>query len=235
MENEQEFSREFDRFARKGRGISSGMMHDYYRHFRALTPYIIEERPLNIAQMDVFSRLMMDRIIFLGDTLTDYFANVVIAQMLFLDSVDPDKDIQMYLNCRGGVVHSGLGIYDTMQHVRPDVATICVGVAASMGAVIMCAGTAGKRVALPHARFMMHQPSGGIGGQETDIQIMAQQLDSIRAELYEVLAKHTGKSVRKIVDDCDRDFWLRAKQAKAYGLIDDVLHVKTQPQKTKEK
>lgn len=215
---------EFGRFARLNQGISSQKLADFYSLYpQSLTPYIIEERPLNIAQMDVFSRLMMDRIIFLGQQLDDYFSNVIIAQLLFLDSVDRKKDIQMYINSPGGSVYSGLGVYDTMQYVTPDVATICVGMAASMGAVIMCAGKKGKRTALQHSRFMLHQPMGGVGGQASDIEIMAEQIESLKTELAQVIAVHTGKKIAQVLKDSDRDFWMNAGQAQDYGLVDEIL------------
>lgn len=224
------FQQEFEKYAIKHRGINSNVLHQYKQNgFTNLTPYIIEERPLNVASMDVFSRLMMDRIIFLGEPVDDYVANIVTAQLLFLDSTDRTRDIQMYINSPGGNVYSGLGIYDTMQFVRPDISTICTGMAASMGAILMCAGVKGKRSALKHSRIMLHQPSGGIGGQATDIEITAREIIKIKKELYEIVAFHTGKDVATVAKDSDRDFWMSAEESKAYGLIDEVLH--TNPKK----
>lgn len=215
--------KEFEKYAVKHRGISSATMHSYSNQFTNLTPYIIEERPMNVASMDVFSRLMMDRIIFLGEGINDYVANIVTAQLLFLDSTDRTRDIQMYINSPGGSVYAGLGIYDTMQFVSPDVSTICTGMAASMGAVLMAAGVKGKRSALKHSRIMIHQPSGAIGGQASDIAITAREIRKIRLELDEVLATHTGKDIETIAKDRDRDFWMTATEAQAYGLVDEVL------------
>lgn len=220
-----DFKKEFEQYAVKHKGISSNTLHSYSTKFAptGLTPYIIEERPLNIAQMDVFSRLMMDRIIFLGQGVDDYVANIITAQMLFLESVDRTRDIQMYINSPGGSVYAGLGIYDTMQFISPDVSTICTGIAASMGQVLLCAGVKGKRTALKHSRIMMHQPSGAIGGQASDIEITAREIKKLRAELYEITASHTGKTPEQIAEDSDRDFWMTALEAKAYGLVDEVL------------
>ena len=197
-----------------------------------LTPNIIEERPMNVAVMDVYSRLMMDRIIFLGYPISDEVANIVTAQLLFLESTDRTKDIQMYINSPGGSVHAGLGMYDTMQFISPDVATICIGIAASMAQVLMCAGTRGKRTALKHSRIMMHQPSAGAGGQASDIEITVNQIRTLKKELYEIIALHTGQSVDKVALDCDRDKWLTAFEAKEYGLVDEVLL--TNPKKEKK-
>ena len=188
-----------------------------------ISPTIIEERQLNVAQMDVFSRLMMDRIIFLGTDVNDYSANVVQAQLLYLDSADPGKDVTLYLNSPGGSVYAGLGIYDTMQLVNSDVATICTGLAASMGAVLLTAGAKGKRSALPHSRVMIHQPLGGAQGQASDIEITAREILKTKRELYEILSVHSGVPVKKIEKDADRDYWLSAREAKDYGLIDEVL------------
>jgi len=225
---------EFKKFAVKHQGISSGTLHSYQTHFNPtnLTPYIIEERPMNIAQMDVFSRLMMDRIIFLGEGINDYVANIITAQMLFLESVDRSRDIQMYINSPGGSVYAGLGVYDTMQFINPDVSTICTGMAASMGAVLLCAGVKGKRTALKHSRIMLHQPSGAIGGQATDIGITAKEIKLLKHELYEVIAEHCEKDIETVAKDCDRDFWMKAVDAKAYGLVDEVLL--TNPKKEKK-
>src|SRR3954447_8221466 len=227
------FGKEFEKFAVKDRGISSATLHNFQQHqVTNLTPYIIEERPLNVASMDVFSRLMMDRIIFLGEGINDYVANIVTAQLLFLDSTDRTRDIQMYINSPGGSVYSGLGVYDTMQYVTPDVATICIGMAASMGATLMCAGTKGKRTALKHSRVMMHQPSGSVGGQASDIEITVNEIRKLRKELYEIYANHTGKTLKQIEKDSDRDYWLTAMEAKDYGLVDEVLL--TNPRKEKK-
>lgn len=211
---------EFRKYAIKHRGISSLYYDDYAK---AMTPYIIEERQLNVAQMDVFSRLMMDRIIFLGTGIDDQIANIIQAQLLFLESTDPKKDIQIYLNSPGGSVYAGLGIYDTMQYIAPDVATICTGMAASMGAVLMCAGTKGKRTALKHARVMIHQPMGGAQGQASDIEITAREIQKLKKELYEIIAKHSGQEFAKVEADSDRDYWMIAEEAKAYGMLDEVL------------
>jgi ATP-dependent Clp protease protease subunit len=211
---------EFRKYATKHMGISSMNLH----HFESsMTPYIIEERQLNVAQMDVFSRLMMDRIIFLGTGINDQVANIVNAQLLFLESVDPKKDIQIYLNSPGGSVYAGLGIYDCMQYISPDVATICTGIAASMGAVLMCAGTKGKRTALKHARVMIHQPLGGAEGQASDIEITAREIMKLKKELYEIIASHSGQTYDKVWADSDRDYWMTADEAKTYGMIDEVL------------
>lgn len=216
--------KEFEQYAVKHRGISSHTLHDYNQHMVTnLTPNIIEERPMNIAVMDVYSRLMMDRIIFLGYPINDEVANIVIAQMLFLDSTDRNRDIQMYINCPGGAVYSGLGVYDTMQYVTPDVSTICIGMAASMGQVLLCAGTKGKRTALKHSRVMIHQPSGAIGGQASDIEITVNEIRKLKRELYDITAFHTGKNAKQVEKDSDRDYWLTAAEAKEYGLVDEVL------------
>lgn len=220
--------KEFRKYATKHMGISSMHLENYIESTRvpnisSMTPYIIEERQLNVAQMDVFSRLMMDRILFLGTGIDDHIANIVQAQMLFLESVDPKKDIQMYLNSPGGGVYAGLGIYDTMQYISPDVATICTGMAASMGAVLLCAGAAGKRTALKHARVMIHQPLGGAQGQASDIEITAKEIQKLKKELYDIIAQHSGQKYDKVWEDSDRDYWMIAEEAKAYGMIDEVL------------
>jgi ATP-dependent Clp protease protease subunit len=216
--------KEFEKYAIKHHGISSASLHSYSKQdITNLTPYIIEERPLNVASMDVFSRLMMDRIIFLGEGINDYVANIVTAQLLFLDSTDRTRDIQMYINSPGGSVYAGLGIYDTMQFVSPDIATICTGMAASMGQILLCAGVKGKRSALKHSRIMIHQPSGGIGGQASDIEITAREIKKLKLELYAITAHHTGKDIDTIIKDSDRDFWMTATEAKEYGLVDEVL------------
>jgi ATP-dependent Clp protease protease subunit len=216
--------KEFDKFARLHCGINSMVMHDFRAEIENyVSPTIIEERHLNVATMDVFSRLMMDRIIFLGAPIYDDAANIIQAQLLFLESVDADKDIQLYINSPGGSVSAGLGIYDTMQLISCDVATICTGMAASMGAVLLTAGAAGKRSALPHSRVMIHQPLGGVQGQASDIEITAREIAKTKRELYEILASHSGKPIEKIEADADRDYWLTAAEAAEYGLIDKVL------------
>jgi len=212
---------EFRKYATKHHGISSMVVDQYITS--SMTPYIIEERQLNVAQMDVFSRLMMDRIIFLGTGIDDHVANIITAQLLFLESVDAKKDIQIYLNSPGGGVYAGLGIYDTMQYISPDVATICTGMAASMGAVLLCAGAKGKRSALPHSRVMIHQPLGGAQGQASDIEITAREIQKLKVELYEIIAKHSGKDYDQVWKDSDRDYWMIAQEAKDYGMVDEVL------------
>lgn len=216
--------KDFRNYAIKHAGIGS-LAFDRYTAITSsyISPTIIEERQLNVAQMDVFSRLMIDRIIFLGLPIDDYVANIVEAQLLYLDSADPGKDIQIYFNTPGGSVHAGLGIYDTMQYISCDVATICTGMAASMGAVLLCAGKKGKRSALRHARIMIHQPMGGIQGQAVDIEITAREILKLRNELYAIIADHSGTSIERVEKDADRDYWMTAKEAKEYGMIDDVL------------
>lgn len=189
----------------------------------AMTPYIIEERQLNVAQMDVFSRLMMDRIIFLGDAVHEGIANIIQAQLLFLQSTDAKRDIQIYINSPGGSVYAGLGIYDTMQYITPDVATICTGMAASMAAVLLCAGTKGKRAALPHSRVMIHQPSGGAQGVASDMEINLREMLKLKKELYEILSKHSGQTYEWVEKASDRDYWMIAAEAKKFGMIDEVL------------
>ena len=215
---------EFRKYAVKHQGISSStvdsftsMMNNY------ISPTIIEERQMNVASMDVFSRLMMDRIIFLGVPINDYVANIIQAQLLFLESVDAKKDIQIYLNSPGGGVYAGLGIYDTMQYIAPDVATICTGMAASMGAVLLCAGAKGKRTALKHSRVMIHQPLGGTQGQASDIEITAREIQKLKKELYTIISDHSGKSYDEVWKDGDRDYWMTSSEAKDYGMIDEVL------------
>lgn len=203
-------------------GISSSSVDRYIRS-SILKPYIIEERQLNVAQMDVFSRLMMDRIIFLGSEIFDEVANIIQAQLLFLESVDSGKDIQIYINSPGGEVYAGLGIYDTMQYITPDVATICTGMAASMAAVLLAAGTHGKRSALPHSRVMIHQPMGGARGQASDIEITAREIQKLKNELYEIISYHSGQTFEKVAADSDRDHWMIAAEAKEYGMIDEIL------------
>jgi ATP-dependent Clp protease, protease subunit len=218
---------EFEKFAVNHMGISSMTMHRYTsainNNFSNVTPYIIEERQLNVAQMDVFSRLMMDRIIFMGTAIDSYVANIIVAQLLFLDSTDKKNDVTIYVNSPGGSVYDGLAIYDTMQFVNPDVATICTGMAASMGAVLLCAGAAGKRTGLEHSRVMIHQPLGGASGQASEIAIVHEQMQKIKKELYDIIAKHSGATYEKVEKDSDRDHWLTSEEAKAYGLIDEVI------------
>jgi ATP-dependent Clp protease protease subunit len=211
---------EFQKYAVKHRGISSTAVNGY---IRSLTPYIIEERQLNVAQMDVFSRLMMDRIIFMGMPIDDQVANIIQAQLLFIESADAKKDIQIYINSPGGGVYAGLGIYDTMQYIQCDVATICTGIAASMAAVLLCAGAKGKRTALPHSRVMIHQPLGGAQGQASDIEITAREIAKLKKELYDIISQHSGKDYETVWKDSDRDYWMIAEEAKAYGMIDEVL------------
>jgi len=216
--------KEFNKYATRHIGISSLNMHRYESVFtNSLTPYIIEERQLNVASMDVFSRLMMDRIIFLGTPIDDYIANIIQAQLLFLESTDPSKDIQIYFNTPGGSVHAGLGIYDTMQYISPEIATICTGMAASMGAVLLTAGNQGKRSALRHSRIMIHQPMGGAQGQASDIEITAREILKLKRELYEIIANHAGKTYEQVEKDADRDYWMTSEEAKAYGMIDEIL------------
>lgn len=215
---------DFKKYAADKMGISSLTMEQYssiYANY--ISPTIIEERQLNVASMDVFSRLMMDRIIFLGLPIDDYVANIIQAQLLYLDSSDPDKDIQIYFNTPGGSVHAGLGIYDTMQYISADIATICTGMAASMGAVLLTAGTTGKRSALRHSRIMIHQPMGGAQGQASDIEITAREILKLKKELYEIIADHSGNSYKKVEQDSDRDYWMTSEEAKDYGMIDEVL------------
>jgi len=215
---------EFRKYSIKHRGISSASFDQYTSVISDyISPTIIEERQMNVASMDVFSRLMMDRIIFLGVGINDYVANIVQAQLLFLESTDAKKDIQIYLNSPGGSVYAGLGIYDTMQFINPDVATICTGMAASMGAVLMCAGTKGKRTALKHARVMIHQPMGGAQGQASDIEITAREIQKLKKELYDIIAFHSGQTYERVEADSDRDYWMTSEEAKAYGMVDDVL------------
>ena len=216
-----DYSKEFKKYATQHRGISS-MYYDTI--VSSMTPYIVEERQLNVAQMDVFSRLMMDRIIFLGTEVNSHVANIIQAQLLFLESVDANKDIQIYINSPGGEVYSGLGIYDTMQFIKPDVATICTGMAASMAAVLLCAGAQGKRSALPHSRVMIHQPLGGAQGQASDIEITAREILKIKEELALIIAKHTGKSTEEVIRTGDRDYWMIPSEAKDFGMIDEVLN-----------
>ncbi len=215
---------EFRKFATKHQGMSSLHLDNYMgQSIVGLTPNVIEERQLNATAIDVFSRLMMDRIIFLGTAIDDYVANVITAQLLFLQSSDPSRDIQIYVNSPGGSVYAGLGIYDTMNYITCDVATLCTGMAASMGAVLLAAGEKGKRSALKHSRIMIHQPSGGAQGQDSDIQIVAKEIGKLKKELYEILSDATGQTFAKIEKDSDRDYYMRAEEAQKYGLIDEVL------------
>lgn len=217
-------SDEFRKFATKQMGISSLSLHKFQSiHASYISPTIIEERQMNIAQMDVFSRLMMDRIIFLGVAIDDDVANIIQAQLLFLESSDPGKDIQIYFNSPGGSVHAGLGIYDTMQYINCHIATICTGMAASMAAVLMTAGEKGKRSALKHSRIMIHQPMGGAQGQASDIEITAREITKLKRELYEIIAFHSGQTIERVEKDSDRDYWMTAEEAKEYGMIDEIL------------
>ena len=220
-----DYGKEFKKFAIKDQGISSLYYDQIVSSMTpvSLTPNIIEERQMNIAIFDVFSRLMMDRIIFLGTGINDQVANIVQAQLLFLESTDASKDIQIYINSPGGSVYAGLGIYDTMQFIRPDVATICTGIAASMAAVLLCAGAKGKRSGLQHSRVMIHQPLGGAQGQASDIEITAREILKLKDELYEIIAKHSKQPFEKVYEDSDRDYWMRAEAAKEYGMIDEIL------------
>lgn len=215
---------DFKKYARSKKGISSLKLHRYssiYSNY--ISPTIIEERQLNIASMDVFSRLMMDRIIFLGLPIDDYVANIIQAQLLYLDSTDPGKDIQLYFNTPGGTVYAGLGIYDTMQYISADIATICTGMAASMGAILLTAGKKGKRSALKHSRIMIHQPMGGAEGNASEIEITAREIMKLKKELYEIIALHTGNPYEKVEKDADRDYWMTSLEAKDYGMIDEIL------------
>ncbi|WP_185870529.1 ATP-dependent Clp endopeptidase proteolytic subunit ClpP [Blattabacterium cuenoti] len=216
-------SEEFIKYATKHKRINSLTID---RYIQSTTPYIVEERKLNVAQMDVFSRLMMDRVIFLGTPIEDQVANIVQAQLLFLQSVDSLKDIQIYINSPGGDVYAGLGIYDTMQIVEPDVATICTGMAASMAAVLLCAGVKNKRSGLKHSRIMIHQPIGGTHGQASDIEITVREILKLKKELYEIISIHTNAPIEKIEKDSDRDYWMTSEEAKKYGMIDEVLKKK---------
>lgn len=222
-----QYKNEFLKYATKHMGMS-GMHLEKYIDSTApkvygFTPQVIEERQMNVVSMDVFSRLMMDRIIFMGVPVDDYVANVIQAQLLFLESTDPKRDVQMFINSPGGSVMAGLGIYDTMQYVAPDVATICTGIAASMGALLLAAGTKGKRTCLKHSRVMIHQPSGGMQGQFSDMEISYKLIKELQKEIYDILCLHTGQKFDKISNDCDRDKWMNAEEAKAYGLVDEVL------------
>lgn len=214
---------EFKKYAVKHQGISSMHLEKYMSQISGMTRTVIEERPVNFREVDVFSRLMMDRIIFLGTPIDDFIANIIQAQLLFLESADSKRDIQIYINSPGGSVYAGLGIYDTMQWIGPDVATICVGMAASMAAVLLCAGTQGKRTGLRHSRVMIHQPMGGAQGQASDIEITYREIEKLKKELYEIISQHSGQPYEKVYKDSDRDFWMIAEEAKEYGMIDEVL------------
>lgn len=215
---------DFGKYAVRGRGISSNTLDDYRTRLDAyLNPVILEERRLNVSQLDVFSRLMMDRILFLGTPIDDDVANIIQAQLLYLESVDAEREINIYINSPGGGVYAGLGIYDTMQLVGPQVATTCVGLAASMGSVLLAAGEKGKRRILPHSRVMIHQPMGGTHGQASDIEIEAKEILTLKKELYGILASHTGKKIQTIEKDADRDYWMSAAEAVKYGIVDQIL------------
>ncbi|MFM9944832.1 MAG: ATP-dependent Clp endopeptidase proteolytic subunit ClpP [Bacteroidia bacterium] len=212
--------REFKKYATKHLGINSLHVDHYIEN---MTPYILEEREMRVSQMDIFSRLMMDRIIFLGTGIDDHVANIVVGQLLFLDSSNPGRDIQIYINSPGGSVYAGLGIYDTMQYITSDISTICTGIAASMAAVLMGAGKKGKRTALKHSRIMIHQPLGGTQGQASDMEITVKEIQKLKKELYDILANHSGQPFKKIEKDSDRDYWMTAQEAKEYGMVDEVL------------
>jgi ATP-dependent Clp protease protease subunit len=215
---------DFNEYAVKGRRLNSNTLDDYKKTIDAyINPSIIEERKLNVASMDVFSRLMMDRIVFLGVQIDDDVANIITAQLLYLASTDPSADISLYVNTPGGVVTSGLAIYDTMQLIEPDVATICIGQAASMGSVLLCAGAKGKRSCLPHSRVLIHQPLGGAQGQASDIMIAAKEIEKMRTELYTIISEHSGQPYDKVFKDADRDFWMNAQEALDYGMVDEIL------------
>jgi ATP-dependent Clp protease protease subunit len=218
--------KEFLKFAVKDQGLSSHTVGDFISSAYGpdnMTRTVIEERAMPFREVDVFSRLMADRIIFMGTGVDDYIANIIQAQLLFLESTDPKKDIQIYINSPGGSVYAGLGIYDTMQYIRPDIATICTGMAASMGAVLLCGGAAGKRTGLKHSRIMIHQPLGGARGQASDIEITAREIQKLKKELYDIIANHSGKDYDEVWKDSDRDYWMTAEEAKNYGMIDEVL------------
>ncbi len=224
-----DYGKEFEKYATKHLGIHSTAVNHYIESAsgmmvpRALTPNIIEERQLNVASMDIFSRLMMDRIIFLGVPINDQVANIVMGQLLFLESTNPKRDIQIYINSPGGSVYAGLGIYDTMQFISSDVATICTGIAASMAAVLLCAGSAGKRTALKHSRVMIHQPLGGAQGQASDMEITVNEIKKLKKELYDIISIHSNQPFDKVEKDSDRDYWMTSEEARAYGMVDEVL------------
>jgi ATP-dependent Clp protease protease subunit len=217
------FNDDFKKYATKHQGISSMTLHNYRS---SVTPYIMEERELNVAQIDVFSRLMMERVIFLGTAIDDRVSNIIEAQLLYLESIDKESPIQIYVNSPGGSVYAGLGIYDTMQYIKPEISTICTGLAASMAAVLLCAGAKGKMYALPHSRIMIHQPLGGAEGQATDIEITAKEIGKLKTELYEIISKHTGQDYDKVYRDSERDYWMKSVEAKEYGMIDSILERK---------
>ncbi|MCE2877496.1 MAG: hypothetical protein RLZZ548_1015 [Bacteroidota bacterium] len=224
-----DYGKEFQKYATKHLGISSLRVDEYTKlvsqssGIYGLTPNIIEERQMNASVIDIFSRLMMDRIIFLGVPIYEDVANIIMGQLLFLESANPNRDIQIYINSPGGSVYAGLAIYDTMQYISSDVATICTGMAASMGAVLMCAGAHGKRTALPHSRIMIHQPLGGAQGQASDIEITYKEISKLKKELYDIISHHSGQSFERVEKDSDRDYWMTAEESKAYGMIDEVL------------
>jgi len=218
---------EFRKYATQHHGLSSVYVDQFIdTNITNLTPNIIEERPMNVAALDVFSRLMMDRIIFMGTAIDDYVSNIIMAQLLFLQSTDKTRDVQIYINSPGGSVYAGLGIYDTMQYIQPDVATVCTGMAASMAAVLLCAGAKGKRSALKHSRVMIHQPMGGAQGQASEIEITYKQITILKKELYNIISEHSGQPFDKVEKDSDRDYWMIAQEAKEYGMIDEVLERK---------
>jgi len=233
-----DLGKEFLKYATKDRGLSSMHIEKYMNatvpNIHGFTPQVIEERQMNVVGMDVFSRLMMDRIIFLGVPINDYVANVIQAQLLFLESADPNRDVQMFINSPGGSVISGLGIYDTMQYIAPEVSTICTGLAASMGAVLLAARAKGKRTALHHSRVMIHQPMGGMQGQVSDMEISYNLIKELQGELYNILATHTGKPYKTIEKDCDRDYWMKSDEALAYGLVDEVIKISDTQKKGKK-
>lgn len=231
MTNEQNQGNEFRKYATQHLGISSNKLDSFSNY---ITPNIIEERPMNVASMDVFSRLMMDRIIFLGVPVSDDVANIIQAQMLFLESTDPSSDIYLYINSPGGSVYAGLGIYDTMQYIQPKINTICTGMAASMGAILLCAGEPKKRSCLRHSRIMIHQPMGGVQGPAADIEITANEIVKIRKELYDIIAEHTGKGKEQVEKDADRDYWMDSNEAKEYGMVDEILTKNTKSNNEEE-
>lgn len=215
--------KDFNSYATKHMGINSMTLNKYTS---SITPYIMEERELNVTQIDVFSRLMMERVIFLGTAIDDRVSNIIEAQLLYLESIDKESPIQIYVNSPGGSVYAGLGIYDTMQYIKPEISTICTGLAASMAAVLLCAGAKGKRFALPHSRIMIHQPLGGAEGQATDIEITAKEIGKLKNELYEIISKHSGQDFDKVYKDSERDYWMKSIEAKEYGMIDSILERK---------
>lgn len=215
--------KDFNNYATKHMGINSMTLNKYTS---SITPYIMEERELNVTQIDVFSRLMMERVIFLGTAIDDRVSNIIEAQLLYLESIDKEAPIQIYVNSPGGSVYAGLGIYDTMQYIKPEISTICTGLAASMAAVLLCAGAKGKRFALPHSRIMIHQPLGGAEGQATDIEITAKEIGKLKTELYEIISKHSGQDFDKVYKDSERDYWMKSIEAKQYGMIDSILERK---------